>query len=51
MGRPRKSPVLRDEPGNEYFETTVMAQGTTGRIYPPKDWIGRKVRVTLLDTE
>lgn len=49
MGRPRKNPVQTDERGREYFDATVTAQGTTGRIYPPKDWIGKQVRVTLLN--
>lgn len=48
MARPRKSPVLIDEQGREYFEDIVMEQGTTGRLYPPRDWIGSKVRVIRL---
>ena len=49
MGRPRKNPVHVDENGNEYFEAVVTAQGTTGRLYPPRDWIGHRVRVTRMD--
>jgi putative transposon-encoded protein len=49
MGRPRRNPVHVDENGNEYFEAVVTAQGTTGRLYPPRDWIGRRVRVTRID--
>ena len=49
MGRPRKNPVLTDNQGQEYFEAVVTAQGTTGRVYPPKDWIGHRVRVTRID--
>lgn len=48
MGRPRKTPILVDENGNEYFDTPVIAQGTTGRIYLPKAWIGDSVRVIRL---
>lgn len=48
-GRPRKNPVQVDEQGREYFESVVTAQGTTGRLYPPKDWIGKPVRVTRLE--
>ena len=48
QGRPRKNPVQVDENGQEYFEVVVMAQGNTGRVYPPKDWIGYRVRVTKL---
>ena len=49
MGRPRKNPVQVDENGQEYFEAVVTAQGTTGRLYPPKAWIGHRVRVTRID--
>jgi len=49
MGRPRKNPVQVDENGQEYFEAVVTAQGTTGRLYPPKAWIGHRVRVIRLD--
>ena len=49
MGRPRKNPVLTDDQGNEYFEAVVAAQGTTGRLYPPRDWVGHRVRVTRMD--
>ena len=48
-GRPRKNPVQVDENGQEYFEAVVTAQGTTGRIYPPREWIGSRVRVTRID--
>ena len=49
MVRPRKSPILTDEEGREYFEEIVTAQGNTGRVYPPKDWIGYKVRITCME--
>lgn len=49
MPRPRKNPVQVDENGNEYIEETVTAQGNTGRVYPPKGWIGCRVRITKLD--
>ncbi len=49
MARPRKNPVQVDENGNEYIEETVTAQGNTGRVYPPKVWIGHRVRITKLD--
>lgn len=49
MGRPRKSPVKVDENGNEYVEAVAMAQSNTGRVYVPAEWVGRRVRVTLLD--
>jgi putative transposon-encoded protein len=49
MVRPRKNPIQIDDQGNEYFDAVVMAQGNTGRVYPPKDWIGCRVRITKLD--
>lgn len=49
MGRPRKNPVQEDENGNEYVEAVAMAQSNTGRVYVPSEWVGRRVRVTLLD--
>lgn len=49
MPRPRKNPVQVDESGHEYIDETVTAQGNTGRVYPPKDWIGYRVRITKLD--
>jgi len=49
MPRPRKSPILTDEQVREYFEDTVKQQGNTGRVYPPKSWVGSKVRITKLE--
>lgn len=50
MGRPRKNPIQTDKTtGYEYFDEIVTAQGNTGRIYPPKDWVGYTVRVIKLD--
>ncbi|MCK9592833.1 MAG: DUF2080 family transposase-associated protein [Methanoregula sp.] len=48
IGRPRKNPIQVDDQGQEYFEETVMAQGNTGRVYPPRDWVGHRVRVTRI---
>lgn len=48
-GRPRKNPVQVDENGREFFEAVVTAQGTTGRIYPPASWIGKRVRVVKIE--
>ena len=49
IGRPRKNPIQIDDQGQEYFESVVAAQGTTGRLYPPAAWIGHRVRVTRID--
>jgi len=52
MGRPRKSPIKLIEYNGEMrecFEDIVTAQGTTGRIYPPKSWIGKKVVCICLE--
>ena len=49
MARPRKNPIQTDEQGREYFTEVVTAQGNTGRLYPPKDWIGHRVICIRLD--
>lgn len=50
MGRPRKNPVQVDEAGREFVEATVKTQGkTSGGVYLPAAWVGRRVRVTLIE--
>jgi len=49
MGRPRRNPIQIDESGNRYVEESVISQSNTGRVYVPSDWVGLRVRVTLLD--
>ena len=33
----------------EVIEKTVKAQGSTGRVYLPVDWIGKRVKVILME--
>jgi len=33
----------------QVIEKTVKASGNSGRVYVPKEWVGRKVKVFLLD--
>lgn len=33
----------------EVIEKKVKASGNSGRIYVPKDWIGKKVKVLLIE--
>ena len=33
----------------EAIEKTVKQSGNSGRVYVPKDWIGKKVKVLLVD--
>jgi len=33
----------------EIIEKTVKASGNSGRVYVPKDWIGKKVKVLLIE--
>ena len=33
----------------EVIEKTVKASGNSGRVYVPKEWVGRKVKVMLLE--
>ena len=35
--------------GYEAFEKTVTATGTSAHVYIPPDWIGKKVKIILLD--
>lgn len=35
--------------GFEILEKTVKAQGTSGRVYVPPDWIGHQVAIIRLD--
>lgn len=33
----------------QVIEKTVKKAGTSGRVYVPKDWIGKRVKVFLLE--
>lgn len=33
----------------QVVEKTVKASGNSGRVYVPKEWIGKKVKVFLLE--
>ncbi len=33
----------------QVIEKTVKSSGNSGRVYVPKDWIGKKVKVFLLE--
>ncbi len=35
--------------GYSTIEKTVRIAGTTGRVYLPRAWIGKRVQVTLLE--
>lgn len=35
--------------GFEILEKTAKAQGTSGRVYVPPDWIGHRVAIVRLD--
>lgn len=34
----------------EALEKTVTASGNSGRVYAPKEWIGKRVKLLLLDS-
>ena len=36
--------------GYQIIEKTVKSSGNSGRVYVPKGWIGRKVKVVLLES-
>ncbi len=33
----------------QVVEKTVKASGNSGRVYVPREWVGRKVKVFLLE--
>ena len=33
----------------QVIEKTVKSSGSSGRVYVPKEWVGRKVKVFLLE--
>jgi len=35
--------------GYEALEKTVTASGNSGRVYAPHEWIGKKVKLILLE--
>jgi putative transposon-encoded protein len=44
------SPVMRVElDAYQVIEKEVKSSGNSGRVYVPKDWIGKRVKVLLLD--
>ena len=44
-----RKPVHMTMEGFEVIEKTAVLSGNSGRIYVPKDWIGKKVRAVLLE--
>lgn len=36
--------------GSQIIEKTVKPSGNSGRVYLPKDWIGKRVKVVLLES-
>ena len=34
----------------QVIEKTVKTSGNSGRVYVPKEWVGRKVKVFLLES-
>ena len=43
-----KTPISMQMEGYEVIEKVAESSGNSGRIYVPKKWIGKKVRVVLL---
>lgn len=33
----------------QVIEKTVKASGNSGRVYVPKEWVGKKVKILLLE--
>lgn len=34
----------------QVIEKTVKTSGNSGRVYVPKEWVGKRVKVILLET-
>jgi len=49
MKRVLRTPIEMKMSGFEVVEKTAESSGTSGRIYVPKKWIGKKVRAVLLE--
>jgi putative transposon-encoded protein len=49
MKRVFREPIEMKMSGFEVVEKTAESSGTSGRIYVPKKWIGKKVRAVLLE--
>lgn len=35
--------------GYQILEKKVKASGTSGRVYVPKEWVGKRVKVILIE--
>lgn len=44
-----KKPILMQMEGYEIVEKKADAGGNSGRVYVPKHWIGKKVRIVLIE--
>tara|TARA_Y100000310_G_C20650026_1_gene798853 strand:- start:1936 stop:2073 length:138 start_codon:yes stop_codon:yes gene_type:complete len=44
-----KNPIQMKMEGYEVVEKKAERGGNSGRIYVPKHWIGKKVRVVLIE--
>ena len=42
-------PVMMRMEGYEVVEKVAQTSGNSGRVYVPKDWIGKKVRAVLIE--
>lgn len=47
--KPNKELVLRNLPFFEIVEKTVKPEGNSGRVYVPKSWVGKRVKVVLIE--
>jgi len=49
MKRVSQKPIEMKMSGFEVVEKTAEPSGTSGRVYVPKKWIGKKVRAVLIE--
>jgi len=36
--------------GYQIIEKTIKSSGNSGRVYVPKGWVGKKVKIVLLES-
>ncbi len=42
-------PIKVEMQAYEVFEKVVKASGNSGRVYAPREWIGKRVKILLLE--
>jgi hypothetical protein len=46
---PKRRKIKLEVYGNEMLEREVRRSGLIGRLYLPRDWVGRRVKIIRID--